>query len=1003
MLARGPVDLSFLKSDLFKYLGLSQATLDFKTLEAHLNLTATTLNLTGKEVAVKSPHKTVHHISIQSCHFELDIRNLVTLKPPLKAIKVQGAHIQLLQAPLSRGNHLVRYDFDQDALLKRLDELAALKTLEVNDATLAFVDRNGTVKQEVFVDAQIKQAKTTLQGTITLHSHPLKLHVALNHAKTPDLLKITGQLTGLRAPDISTFFADIAASGVDFKEGSLNFNLLYHRRDKKIISQIAGQLNHLTFLPTSQAKHRLEIPHLTFTAKLHNRTLVLEKMYFLLSGIPLTAQGQGYIDDKKDQIHYHVKATVGQIPLQKLHHFWPHTAGSAAREWVTTHLTAGQLSQGLITLDSILDFSAKQPFFTLKKLDGQFQIKDATLSYLKTMPPITHLNADAHFDQSHFNFHIHAAKSHDINLTNGTVWVGDFHDTAQHLTFKTDITGTLPAVLALIDHPPLAYAQVYNLDKQSAGGQVKGTLSLSFPLTLPFQAEKLQSEFQATVENGSLNKLAGLDLTLKQGALEIDGRDGNLKILGTALLNDLKTEIDFTQNQTTKQHLILKATLTPKTLNNFWQPGVSFFQGRIPVMVTYTSAEKGQGNLEIQGDLQPASLNLLTQEKPLGKPGQLSLFAKVVQGQLTEITDLSIKANNNTLLKGHLTLFPAHKQGTFIWENHGKETLRLNLNFSDPHKTELKLTGHTVDLAALQKLDLTSATLAPSPHTTLITLDVKKFTLGQPLGFLDNHLQSKIYKGQIQSLRYQGRIESIPSPEQAGIFCEIFHNKAGLRQFRGQCEAGGALLSRLNIAHNVNGGLLRLLATHDPSFSSPDWIGKIKFENFSVSNAPFLTRFFSLVFPTGITDLSQDGGMKFNLLKLRFGLSPEAIKIHGARAFGNSLGFSFHGLIHRGELNTMNLSGSMIPAYALNSFVANIPLIGRLLTGGKDEGLLGISFTVAGTADKPKVTANPFSVLTPGILRKLFSSSNPAQGHDDIWLDQDMINQDIFDHEFLVR
>ncbi len=49
--------------------------------------------------------------------------------------------------------------------------------------------------------------------------------------------------------------------------------------------------------------------------------------------------------------------------------------------------------------------------------------------------------------------------------------------------------------------------------------------------------------------------------------------------------------------------------------------------------------------------------------------------------------------------------------------------------------------------------------------------------------------------------------------------------------------------------------------------------------------------------------------------------------------------------------------------------------MGDLLTGG--GGLIAASYTMTGASEDPKVLINPLSVLTPGILRTIFSPKSP--------------------------
>jgi hypothetical protein len=65
------------------------------------------------------------------------------------------------------------------------------------------------------------------------------------------------------------------------------------------------------------------------------------------------------------------------------------------------------------------------------------------------------------------------------------------------------------------------------------------------------------------------------------------------------------------------------------------------------------------------------------------------------------------------------------------------------------------------------------------------------------------------------------------------------------------------------------------------------------------------------------------------------------------------------------------MQGTIVPAYALNSIIGNIPLIGSLLLGGEGQGLFAANYRATGSAADPQVSVNPLSALTPGFLRRL--------------------------------
>jgi len=54
-----------------------------------------------------------------------------------------------------------------------------------------------------------------------------------------------------------------------------------------------------------------------------------------------------------------------------------------------------------------------------------------------------------------------------------------------------------------------------------------------------------------------------------------------------------------------------------------------------------------------------------------------------------------------------------------------------------------------------------------------------------------------------------------------------------------------------------------------------------------------------------------------------------------------------------------------------------------LLTVSKEgEGIIGLTYQARGDLDEPDVIVNPLSMLTPGILRRLFEFGGPPEQFD---------------------
>jgi hypothetical protein len=80
--------------------------------------------------------------------------------------------------------------------------------------------------------------------------------------------------------------------------------------------------------------------------------------------------------------------------------------------------------------------------------------------------------------------------------------------------------------------------------------------------------------------------------------------------------------------------------------------------------------------------------------------------------------------------------------------------------------------------------------------------------------------------------------------------------------------------------------------------------------------------------------------------------------------------------------NVLDLEGTIVPAYTINSILGEVPLLGPLIVGRKGEGIFGFTYRISGGADNPDVAVNPLSALAPGFLRRLFEfdSKLPDKG-----------------------
>ncbi len=119
----------------------------------------------------------------------------------------------------------------------------------------------------------------------------------------------------------------------------------------------------------------------------------------------------------------------------------------------------------------------------------------------------------------------------------------------------------------------------------------------------------------------------------------------------------------------------------------------------------------------------------------------------------------------------------------------------------------------------------------------------------------------------------------------------------------------------------------------------------------------------------------------FNQLRAPFTVGAGKFRLKDAYMNGPMLGATMRGTVDF-KAQTVDLGGTYVPLYGLNSALGAIPILGRVLVGRQGEGVVGITFAIKGKLDDPSVLVNPMSVMTPGIFRQIFEFTGSVPGSD---------------------
>ena len=72
------------------------------------------------------------------------------------------------------------------------------------------------------------------------------------------------------------------------------------------------------------------------------------------------------------------------------------------------------------------------------------------------------------------------------------------------------------------------------------------------------------------------------------------------------------------------------------------------------------------------------------------------------------------------------------------------------------------------------------------------------------------------------------------------------------------------------------------------------------------------------------------------------------------------------------DRDTLDLSGTFVPAYGVNNLFGKLPVLGLVLGGGAAGGADRREFPRFRLGRLAKLSINPLSAIAPGFLRKIF-------------------------------
>ena len=166
------------------------------------------------------------------------------------------------------------------------------------------------------------------------------------------------------------------------------------------------------------------------------------------------------------------------------------------------------------------------------------------------------------------------------------------------------------------------------------------------------------------------------------------------------------------------------------------------------------------------------------------------------------------------------------------------------------------------------------------------------------------------------------------------------------------------------------------IAMDPPTADQRPQEGVINVRDFSIRGESELQRVASNSYNDPRVPTQQFGaGVTFARMRAEFTRAPGKLSVRDGVVWGPVMGATLEGQFDY-QHGDVRLRGTFIPAYALNNFLARVPILGMIIGGGQNEGIFGMTYEVVGPPGNATLRVMPMSVFAPGIFRKMFEFRN---------------------------
>jgi hypothetical protein len=708
---------------------------------------------------------------------------------------------------------------------------------------------------------------------------------------------------------------------------------------------------------------------------------------FAVHGPHLQAEMSGEATAAGDGAAVKFALQVGPGAVVDVLRLWPSFINAEARVWCLEHIHGGDVVSGSMKADwDAAEFNEAMHKRAVPpdSVRGDFSLRDAVVTeLLPGIPAMTGLDAVGFLTGRVFSV---SAKHGVMEFAAGRRMQGTdifFKVPDTRPTFVVaavggaHVTGGADALADLLSRDSIKHYAGFSVDPSTVKGQFQGTLALDLGLGKNAHPDDQKFRVEASLANFALDKYLGNE-RFEQGALDAAADASNVKITGQGLFNTVPTKVELTKAANEDGVLNLMMTLDDAARARL---GLNGGPPTIGPMAVHLKAPLNKSAADVEVDL--AKVEIQSPEgdslKAAGKPGKATFTLKYGPDGYA-IGAIALDAGA-VMARGTAHLGP---DGAFQTASLSQlrlypgDDLKLDLQNGPAMKAVVR--GTAFDSRNMIKAFLSHDTAAGG---------VKDLDVDAKIGAVLGSNKRSIDQFELLATRRSGFIRTLLAKGQLGDGAiSAVKDESGVFDVR--AGDAGAFAKFVDFYGKIEGGQLDLKVEDGPDGNH----GTATLRKFVIRNEPALRQLSSaggVTQPRGRGEAAPPApepapvdpeAVKFERVKAEFARAGGRLELKDALIYNPSFGLTAQGYIDYGR-DRVDVSGTFVPAYSLNSVVTGIPLVGVILGGGANEGVFGVNYRITGPASSPTLTVNPLSGMAPGIFRKIFGvmdGTAPAGG-----------------------